>query len=314
MYTEFHKCPYWHDRWNQPPGYTFHRDLKSHIKWCHTFTCKGCQKPFLEDKFYRHVSHAPKCKREYGEDEWNEMLKKKRNKVIKKYENKRKPQRPKYRKEHYQENKSKIMEKVLKTRKEAKLEKTIEFMKRWLKGPEESMKKKMAEEAKKSLRPLLGGIYYYTKINSEIEVPNPDISEILSNLDLDVEVGNQLEDELAKEFSEVWTKANGLVQVDAEKLLAFQLKSRYDKMYEPFIKMKKGFSDFMEDEWKSFQNTVQNRFVDLANILEKKTQHYQSEFLQYHALAIGKDDQLAAKNFETPDFLNYCEKAFLKAL
>ena len=31
-------------------------------------------------------------------------------------------------------------------------------------------------------------------------------------------------------------------------------------------------------------------------------------------MAAWEDDEMSAKSFETPEFLNYCEKAFLKGL
>ena len=314
QYTRDRKCPFCKNirwDWGINPGYTFHWELKEHIKSCHTFTCKGCFKPLNETAFFKHVSHSPECKEEYGEDEWNEMSKNQRNKVTKRYEMKRRSQATKYKKESYQKNKHKIIERVNKVRKAAKVQKQIDYLKKWLVGRNECEKKKISEERKKFIEALLGGIYYYEKVNSSIGVPNIQISETISKLKLDIEVGKLLEEELIKEFSDVMTKVNNLILSDGGTIFP---RGFYHKMVEPYRKMIDNFSEYMRDQWRMFENTVEERFIDLANILEKEHQPFVSEYCRYHKLAIGWTDGFIAVDFEKPVFLQYCETAFFKAL
>ena len=37
--------------------------------------CNGCKVEFTSERFFRHVSHAKKCKAAYTDDEWNDMMK-----------------------------------------------------------------------------------------------------------------------------------------------------------------------------------------------------------------------------------------------
>ena len=46
--------------------------------------CDGCKKVFTNDSFFKHVSHAKKCKEAYG-DKWEKMKRQKRQETTGKY-------------------------------------------------------------------------------------------------------------------------------------------------------------------------------------------------------------------------------------
>ena len=294
--------------------------LEKHINSEHMHNCNGCGETFPENSFFKHVSHTPTCKNEYGDD-WGEMLKKKRNHVVKKYEIKRKPTLKKYHdskrekyKAYYQENKDQIRAKQKKSRQDAKdLEKAEKIRRprtifeKWLKEREDKVREEIAEIEQSLIRPIIGAYLYLERINSTIEVPNQQIEEIATNLHMDFEVGMELKKELVQAFDKVTeeihnTPGFGLLVYDDEEDKS-ELRRKFDH-----------FTSDIEEEWSTFERIVQTRFTELSSIIGKDYKSFKDEFTKYYGLAAPEVDEDLEKEFEKEDFLICCENAFMKAL
>ena len=69
------------------------------------FKCNGCKIDFIRERFFKHVSHAKKCKAAYSDEEWKNMMKGNRKFLNWRNHFENKKERREKMKSHYAENK-----------------------------------------------------------------------------------------------------------------------------------------------------------------------------------------------------------------
>ena len=91
--------------------------------------CEGCNNRFPIKKLMRHVSHAPICRKTYGEERWNEILKQRKKSMKDKCYIRNKQKQQKRAQLYYQKNKESIIEKKAMKYHGAKVAKAATYVK-----------------------------------------------------------------------------------------------------------------------------------------------------------------------------------------
>ena len=255
QYGRNHFCPFCKN-----VGFTFHWQYKDHMERFHTYTCEGCDTSFPEKSFFKHVSHTPECKSVYGE-RWNEMLQKKRSKVIEKYQRKRKNKQKKYYEKvkekyqaKYQENKEKICaEKRQLTKEKQEGEKRRQKIRR-LNEDKKSMEKKARKHILVWKRVREHDLQKFKDIRVQVD------SNWIQRLACKI---NCAEEQFGKKINEAFEKIK-----DSED---------WDQIKVTYLELMKCFED--DGEWKKFQNEADDDFRKLASALGLKLTCYECSFV-----------------------------------
>ena len=240
--------------------------------------CKGCNENFTYDTLFYHVSHSKKCLKAYGEEEWNEMSKKRRSYVVK--------------------NSTKRSKKLKKPTPQEERISRYDFQKE-LKDLERSTESEITTASFKLINPLLGGIWYYKQINRINFYQHPQILSLVKGLESDYDGLQDLKKKLRERLEKLMSTISKMPEFDT-----------FVEGCDGHKDIQKKFDDFIteaREEWSRIKNIVGERFEIVERLLDIKHATWDEHYKQFYwnALNLGDRDEV----YRSSEFRKHCKIA-----
>ena len=246
--------------------------------------CEGCKESFLEERFFRHVSHTKKCLSAYGTEKWNEMLQARKQCIEKRKARKKSAK--------LLSLKNTILENEMKKPSHEKFVNELQEFKK-------STIIELSGDTGMLIETIKGGIYYFRKVNSMIAKPNSQISDLLKQLESDAQDFTDLRDQLYQRFTEL---------TDAiHKLPGFDTFVNGDDGHKDIQKKHIDFVTKARKQVSELKNIVGNRFEALENLLDLEKSIWYERYEEYRFNAMGAigDNRV----LQSAEFKKCCKKA-----
>ena len=241
--------------------------------------CDGCKEKFGYDDLFRHVSHSKDCLTAYGSEKWRKMRHERKTYVQKRKSEKR-------------------SKKSLGLKKSVIKPNHFDFEKE-LKKSECSVEREIVEVSNCMCEPVYGGIYYFKMINKTIAKPNVQISDLVKQLESDIEALSDLRKQLDERFAEL--------KKTIRSIPGFDTFVQGSDGHKDVQKRLDDFTTQVKEEGSRYKNLIGERFAALGSLLNIDNSKWREHYKKYHLsyFGCGNDREV----MRSAEFMKCCEKA-----